>query len=84
MEDVGTHSHTQSTSCGVTNTDRDECVLRNLSEAVRDVALSRNKCVSSLHCPPCILLRNTDIQAKHAEVKTAHSTFRELTAVPCK
>lgn len=41
VEDVGNaHAHTMSTGGGVTNTDRDECVLGNLSEAVRDVASS--------------------------------------------
>lgn len=41
MEDVGNScTHTQSTTCGVTNTDRDVCVLGNLSKAVKDVAFS--------------------------------------------
>lgn len=43
-----------------------------------------NKCVTSLRCPPCMLLRNTDIQAKNVEVKRAHLRFTELSAVPRK
>lgn len=37
MEDVG-NTHTHRALCGVTDTDRDECVLGNMSDTVRDVA----------------------------------------------
>lgn len=78
------HTHTKHTSREVSNADRDECVLGNLSEAVADAAFCDEETCHILHCPPCKLLRNTDIWAKYVKVKTAHFRFTEMGAVPRK